>query len=143
MSNDRKGVIIYTDTVISYFDSNKDPHEERYVRQKLRSFRDHFDPTMLDDFEGYKGTSTIKKAKVTRQYRAVFVWLPDVLPYRLIQVIQVFNKNEKSSPSKAFLQQADQNAKKLKKQLQQASEQQLEQIISNLGKETEAERPPK
>lgn len=142
MSNDRKGVIIYTDTVISYFDSNKDPHEEQYVRQKLRTFRDHFDPTMLDDFEGYKGTSTVKKAK-TNQYRAVFLWIPDALPYRLFQVIQVFNKNNKSAPSQTFLQKADQKGKKLKKQLQQASDDQIEQIISNLGEVTEAERPQK
>lgn len=139
MSNDRKGTIIYTDKVVSYFDSKKDPHEERHVRQKLRSFRDHFDPTMLDDFEGYKGTSIVKKAKVN-QYRAVFIWITDGVPFRIMQVIQVFNKNNKSSPPQSFLQQADENGKELKKQLQKMSDSEIKQILSNLGEVTETEK---
>lgn len=139
MGNDRKGTIIYTDKVVSYFDSKKDPHEERHVRRKLRSFRDHFDPTMLDDFEGYKGTSIVKKAKVN-QYRAVFIWITDGVPFRIMQVIQVFNKNNKSSPSQSFLQQADENGKQLKKQLQKMSDTEIKQILSNLGEVTETEK---
>lgn len=141
MSSDATGVIVYTDHVISYFDGKKDPREERRVRKKLRTFRDHFDPTMLDDFEGYSGTSTVKKAKATRQYRAVFIWLPNAAPVRIIQVIKVFDKNRTKAPSPAFLREADENGKRLREGLETASEEEIEQLLDNLGVTTEAERP--